>query len=82
MMFVQSVSSQDLLLYFYTKEPLVCDAILLLLSLYLYRYTYFFVSPPFSSLISSVLMFRNPHLRSIIDYIMWTAISFLHLCMI
>lgn len=47
--FFQSLSSQDLLLYFYTKEPLVvCDAILLLLSLYLYRYTYFFVSPPFS----------------------------------
>lgn len=47
--FFQSVSSQDLLLYFYTKEPLVAyGAILLLLSLYLYRYTYFFVSPPFS----------------------------------
>lgn len=41
----------------------------------------FLYPPPFFPLISSVLMFRNPHLRSIIDYIMWTAISFLHLCM-
>lgn len=45
----QSVSSQDLLLYFYIKEPLaVYDAILLLLSLYLYRYTYFLYLQPFS----------------------------------
>lgn len=47
---------------------------------YIYTDIHIFLYPPLPS-ISSVLMFRNPRLRSIIDYIMWTAISFLHLCM-
>lgn len=76
------ISWHEFLLYFYSKEASYClwssliyDAILLLLNLYLYRYTYFFVSSPLFSF-SLVLMFSNPCLRSIINHIMWTAISF------
>lgn len=45
------------------------DTILLLLNLYLYRYTYFFY------LFSPRVLEKQPCPRSIIDDVMWTAVS-------
>lgn len=87
-------SLTDMLLFFFSlflHKTYFCIFTLrnLLLSVMQFCYSWVYIYtdihiflylPPFPS-ISSVLMFRNPRLHSIIDYIMWTAISFLHLCM-
>lgn len=82
------ISSQDLIVYpfhfvFLLQGASWClwcslmyDAILLLLNLYLYRFTYFLYLSPLFFNFPCAYCSKNPCLRSIIDDVMWTAISF------